>query len=560
VIHLATRHPHANTFHTLSASNLTKRFGGMLVLSRVSLIVAPGDRIGVVGPNGAGKSTLLKILAGVEEADEGRVVRSPASMTAGYLPQEPDVGPGETLLQYLARRSGVQDAERRMDAAAAAMAGVASPPPARIQAYTEALERFVALGGGDFEPRAAEAAARTGLRREALGLPVGVFSGGEGARVSLAALMLSRFDVLLADEPTNNLDFAGLDLLEEVIEGHPGGVVMVSHDRAFLSRTVRRVVEIDEHSRRTTEYPGGWEQYLREREDARRRAWEAYERYQEERARLLALARTKRTDAASGATRAKRRPKDPDKTLRNLKKEGAENLGAKAAQIDRRLDRLEKVEKPRESWQLRLTLAPGRRGGDVVARLEAAVVERGTFRLGPVDLEVGWGERVAVLGPNGSGKSTLLGAILGAAPLAAGRRWIGPGIVMGTMDQARELYSGPEPLVDRFSREAGLLQEEARTLLAKFGLGAHDVLRPCESLSPGERTRAVLAHLMAAGVNCLVLDEPTNHLDLPAIEQLQEALDTSTGTLLLVTHDRDFLEHLRVTRTVRLDGGHVVEG
>jgi ATPase subunit of ABC transporter with duplicated ATPase domains len=560
VIHLVPRHPTTSTFHTLSASNLTKRFGGMLVLSRVSLIVAPGDRFGVVGPNGAGKSTLLKILAGVEEPDEGRVVRSPATMTAGYLPQEPDVVPGETLLGYLARRSGVREAERRMDAAAVAMAGVTSPSPGSIQAYTEALERFVALGGGDFESSAAEAAVRTGLRPKALQLPVGALSGGEAARVSLAALMLSRFDVLLADEPTNNLDFAGLELLEEVIEGHPGGVVLVSHDRAFLARTVRTVVEIDEHSRRTTEYPGGWEQYLRERKDARRRAWEAYERYQEERARLLTLARTKRTNAVSGAVRAKRRPKDPDKFIRHGKKEGAENLGAKAAQIDRRVERLEKVEKPRESWQLRLTLAPASRGGDVVARLQGAVVERGSFRLGPVDLEVGWGERVAVLGPNGSGKSTLLGAILGSVPLAAGRRRIGPGILVGTMDQARELYSGPEPLVDRFSREAGLLQEEARTLLAKFGLGADDVLRPCGSLSPGERTRAVLAHLMAAGVNCLVLDEPTNHLDLPAIEQLEEALDTYTGTLLLVTHDRDFLEHLRVTRTIRLEAGRPVDG
>jgi ATPase subunit of ABC transporter with duplicated ATPase domains len=192
-----------------------------------------------------------------------------------------------------------------------------------------------------------------------------------------------------------------------------------------------------------------------------------------------------------------------------------------------------------------------------VARLDNAVVQRGSFRLGPVDLEVGWQDRLALLGPNGSGKSTLLGALLGTIPLDSGRRYLGPGVVIGEMDQRRDVFGGDERVIDAFVRRTGLLAEESRSLLAKFGLAADHVTRRGAALSPGERSRLVLAALMATGVNCLVLDEPTNHLDLAAIEQLEEALSGFDGTLLLVTHDRRFLESIAVTRTVEVEAGKV---
>ena len=181
------------------------------------------------------------------------------------------------------------------------------------------------------------------------------------------------------------------------------------------------------------------------------------------------------------------------------------------------------------------------------------MVERGSFRLGPLDLEIAWGDRLAILGPNGSGKSTLLAALLGRLPLAEGERWLGPSVVVGEIDQSRSRLSGDGTLLDAFTAESGMgSQAGARSLLAKFGLGAGHVLRPAASLTPGERTRATLAVLMARGVNCLVLDEPTNHLDLPAIEQLESALESYDGTLVLVTHDRRLLEAVHVDRTLTL--------
>ncbi|HYA68206.1 MAG TPA: ATP-binding cassette domain-containing protein, partial [Acidimicrobiales bacterium] len=218
------------------------------------------------------------------------------------------------------------------------------------------------------------------------------------------------------------------------------------------------------------------------------------------------------------------------------------------------------VDKPYEGWQLHLDLASTTRCGDMVARLSDAVVRRAHWQLGPVDLEVRWADRLAIVGPNGSGKTTLLGAVLGRVPLDGGERRLGPSVVIGELGQERQRFcEGNAPLLAGFLAAAGssMTDSEARSLLAKFALGASHVVRPASSLSPGERTRAELALLAARGTNCLVLDEPTNHLDLPAIEELERAPQRWEGTLLMVTHDRRLLETVRVTGRVELDDGRV---
>jgi ATPase subunit of ABC transporter with duplicated ATPase domains len=358
-------------------------------------------------------------------------------------------------------------------------------------------------------------------------------SGGEETRAALAAVLRGGFEVLLLDEPTNDLDFAGLGWLERSLAAHPGSVVVVSHDRAFLDRVVTRIVELDEWTRGTTEYSGGWSDYEAERERRRDRHYRRWEASVAERRRIeeqqRRMAEWERRGYGQG--RKKKKSKDVKRTY-----------GAKLRQV-------ETVEKPYEPWELHLSLAPAARSGQTVVRLEDAVVERGSFRLGPIDLAIGWGDRVAIAGANGSGKTTLLDALLGRIPLAAGTRWLGPGVVLGELEQDRAALTGPQTLLEVFrDYEEGT----ARTLLAKFGLGADDVLRPAASLSPGERTRAGLALLTARGVNCLVLDEPTNHLDVEAIEELERGLAGYDGTVILVTHDRRFLEVFAPGRTIEL--------
>jgi ATPase subunit of ABC transporter with duplicated ATPase domains len=539
----------------LRARGVTVVRGAATVLDGVDLVVPAGERIGVVGPNGVGKTTLLRVLAGELPLEKGWVVRTPPTATVGYLPQEPARSPAETIRAHVARRTGVAAAATDLDAATTALAAGHDGADER---YAVALERWLALGGPDLEARTSQVWSDLGLSDRLLDEPTASLSGGEAARASLAALLLARFDVFLLDEPTNDLDLDGLERLERWVTGlAAAAVVLVSHDRTFLARTVTRVVELDEFTRQATEYHGGWAGYVAEREATRRHAWERFEEYDEQRRTLARRAQREREWAAQGRARV-RHSDEPDKNIRAFRINQTEQLAGRAARTERAIERLDVVNKPREPWQLRLTVPSPGRSGDVVARLDGAVVERGSFRLGPIDLTIGAGERIALLGANGSGKTTLLDVLLGRDDLAAGRRSVGPSVVAGEVEQARDRLQGANPLLRAFQDETGWDAADVRTLLAKFGLVADHVTRPAATLSPGERTRASLALLMANGANTLVLDEPTNHLDLPAIEQLEAALDGFDGTLLLVTHDRSLLDQVRLTREIELVGGRIV--
>ncbi len=540
-----------STSFSLVARELARSRGGLTMLDGVDVTVGPRTRLGVVGPNGVGKTTLLRLLAGLDRPDRGSVTRAPPSVRVGYLPQEPERSDRETLLQFLGRRTGVQAAGAELERAAAALATRAVDAD---DEYARALDDYLAAGGPDFDARARATCADLGLPVSRLDAPTATLSGGQAARASLAAILVSRFDVFLLDEPTNDLDFAGLARLERFLDELAGGVVVVSHDRTFLERIVSRVLELDEHDRTGTEFGGGWLGYLEARTTARRHAEEEYATYRAQRTRLEERARTQRQWAVDGVRNATTRGTDHDKMQRDFRINASERQASKARATEHALARLDRVEKPWDGWDLRFTVAAAQRSGDVVLRLDGAVIERGDFRLGPVDLEIGWAERVAIVGPNGSGKTTLLRALLGDLALAAGERRIGPGVVVGEMDQARVAFGDDRALLDVFVAATGLLRGGARSLLAKFGLGADHVLRSAATLSPGERTRAVLARFAAQGVNCLVLDEPTNHLDLPAIEQLETALDLYDGTLLLVSHDRTLLDAVRVTRVITANG------
>ncbi len=303
---------------------------------------------------------------------------------------------------------------------------------------------------------------------------------------------------------------------------------------------MNRIVELEAGTRRVHEHTGGWTEYEAARERARAEHERAYVHWDGERRRFSDLHTRRRAEARAHGRGAGRR--------------GTNALSGKTRAAARRLERLDadRVEKPWQPWELRLELAPARRGGDLVVELAGAIVERGSFRLGPVDLHVAARDRVSIAGPNGSGKSTLLGALLGRIPLAAGERRTGPGSVFGELGQSRGRLDSGSSVIRAFCAETGLREGEARTLLAKLDLYADHVERPAASLSPGELTRAGLGLQIALGASCLVLDEPTNHLDLPAIEELEHALARFPGALLLVSHDRRFLERVGVDRVVEL--------
>jgi ATPase subunit of ABC transporter with duplicated ATPase domains len=538
---------------SLHARNVSLALGPRHVLVNVDLSLDPGHRIGLIGPNGVGKSTLLRVLAGAMRPDSGAVSLAPPSATVGYLDQEPERH-DETVGDYVGRRTGVVDAQTELDTATGALAAGATGADDR---YSVALDRWLALGAADLDVRVGEMWATLGLAERLLAQPMASLSGGEAARVSLAALMLSRFDVLLLDEPTNDLDLDSLDRLERFVIETNSAVALVSHDRQFLRRVVTDVAEFDEFSHQVSLFAGGYDAYLHEREVARQHAWQAWEDYDSKRSTLAQRSQREREWATQGLSRAKKKPDDNDKNIKAFKINQTEQLAGKAARTDRAIERLDVVEQPREAWDLRMTIAVAPRSGTLVASLGDAVVDRGAFRLGPVTMEVNYGERVVIVGPNGSGKSTLLDTLLGDVALSTGTQRLGASVQLGRLEQARTQFVGSDTTLAAFQAASGMVISEARTLLAKFGVGAEHVHRPAASLSPGERTRLVLALFMAVGCNCLVLDEPTNHLDLPAIEQIEQALDTFPGTVLLVSHDRVLLDRVRRTRTIEMSGGRI---
>ena len=546
---------------TLVAKNVAGGFAHRTLFEGLDVTVAPGDVVGVVGANGAGKSTLLRILAGDLEPLEGSV--SVADAFIGWLPQEHERVPGETVAAYIARRTGCAEATQAMEAAAAALADPDEESTDSDAAYSAALEHWLAAGAADLEERMPAVLAELGLDTDAVrpdSTLMTALSGGQAARVGLAALMLSRFDIVLLDEPTNDLDLDGLAQLENFVRDLRGGVVLVSHDREFLARSVTRVLELDLAQNTTTVFGGGYDSYLEEREVARRHRREQYEEFADKKDDLVARARVQREWSSQGVRNAMRKSPDNDKIRRRAATESSEKQAQKVRQMESRIARLEEVAEPRKEWVLEFTIAAAPRSSSVVATLDNAVVRQGDFVLGPVSIQVDAGERIGITGPNGAGKSTLLRLLLGRREPDEGRVSLGASIAIGEIDQARASFIGTERLIDRFEQLVPTwTTADVRTLLAKFGLRADHVERAVDDLSPGERTRAGLALLQARGTNVLVLDEPTNHLDLAAIEQLEQALESYDGALLLVTHDRRMLQNVRLDRRWLVDGGRVTE-
>ncbi|MDN5725235.1 MAG: ATP-binding cassette domain-containing protein [Propionibacteriales bacterium] len=391
---------------TLHAISVGASHGARQLFADLTWTVAPGDVWGLVGANGAGKSTLLGALAGRADGAEldGRITLAPPSATVGLLEQEPERFDGEDVVTFLRRRTGLARATAEMERLADAMA--AAPEEGQVaEDYALALDRWLALGGADLDDRIGPVAADIGLR-VALDATMTSLSGGEAARVGLAALLLQRYDILLLDEPTNDLDLAGLDRLERFVTESRAPLVVVSHDREFLARTTTGIVELDRIQQQVTVHEGGYESYLVERERARRRARQDYEDYQDKLDGLAQRARTQAAWADKGVRNARRKATDGDKHIIHAKVSRSEKQAAKVSQTERAIERLEEVAEPRKEWELQLTIASAPRSGTVVSTLDAAVVRRGLFTLGPITAQISFGDRIVITGANGAGNTT----------------------------------------------------------------------------------------------------------------------------------------------------------
>jgi ATP-binding cassette, subfamily F, member 3 len=530
----------------LTVHHLSKSFDFQNLFEDITFSLNAGERIGLIGPNGCGKTTLLRILAGVEHADSGHVRRDP-DLRIGYLTQGLAIDSTRTLGEVIGQAAD-SAAALEDDLAAAAAALVQRPADREAQARYDDLLRRIQAGTTSSPAVTLAALGLNGIPEET---PVGQLSGGQQTRLALALTLLGDPQLLLLDEPTNHLDIAMLEWLEDWLSACPCAVLLVSHDRAFLDRSVTRILEMDPHTRRSREYAGNYSAYLAQRQAEIEKQWSAYQdqqleirRMRQDVTRLKEQAAYTERQASSvrigGGIMKQKGYKDYQ---RSIAKKVAKKATSRQKKLDRYLEADERVEKPQRDWQMKLAFGDAAHHSHWAIRLEQLSVGYRTDLplLHDLSLEVRPGQRVVLTGPNGSGKTTLLRTIGGQLSPLAGEVRLGVSTRLGYMTQDQSSLdmssTAVETVMPYFATET-----EARTFLAYFLFTGDEPLKPNALFSFGQRARLMLALLVAGGCNCLLLDEPVNHLDIPSRAQFEQALASFDGAVLAVLHDRYFIE------------------
>ena len=537
----------------LRVAGISKSYGARPVLTDVSFVLNRGECLGIVAPSGAGKTTLLRILAGQETADHGSVEIGGAA-ALGYVAQGHHGQRGLTAGQAFPELFAADQQQRELSDIAEAMASDAAPD--QMERLNQAYEKVLAALSSAVNADQVEAARRDlALRLVTAGELLDTLSGGEQTKLALLSLVASAPTVLLLDEPGNNLDSVGLAWLTDYVLGFAGVVVLVSHDRALLDDLCTSILALDPHTGRAEMFAGNYSDFANEQALRLDQQWDRYHRQEE---------RRERVEVAINGLKG-RALRIENSTIHFHYRKRAAKVARRAVTLQRRLRReldATTVDKPHAlPFRVRADIATGPRAGRrMVAAdgLSAGYGEQPLLR--DVDLEVGWGERIAITGPNGSGKTTLLRLLMGEVPAQSGRIYRAPGLHAGYLPQQSQLVverSGRTAL-DVIRGTVALDEGEARRFLHRFLFTTDQVFTPLSALSYGERRRLELAKLVVEGANLLLLDEPTNHLDIAAREAIEVALEGFEGALVVVSHDRYFIERTASTVLSLRDGKLVV--
>jgi len=531
----------------IQVKNIHKSFGSRILLVNASFSVEEGDKVALVGDNGSGKTTLLKMIAGLEELDSGKI-KLAKNLRLGYLPQDTSVAGEETISEHIRGLLGIDKLEEEMTKLSSNL-----HQTDQTQKYNQLREEYLRLDGYTFESRLKAIISGFGLSDKDINKSLSALSSGQKSKVALAGVLLRGVDLLLLDEPTNNLDLPALIWLEEFIRQIPAACIIVSHDRLFLDRTAKKIFRLDSRRKTLTVSGGTYSDYLARltKEEARQET--EYLLQQKEVKRLTETAQKKRQSSEKGSHW---QGSDGDKLLKGFKRERAGQSAGVAKAIEKRIDQMVTIEKPFEANDFAIPLEAETGSGRHHLSLDEVVAGYlDGFRVGPLSLNIPYGNRLGIIGLNGSGKSTLLKTIAGELPSLSGEIKVGSSVKMGNLMQEHETLPRSLPLLECVMKQAGLDRQRSYAKLAKFGFDKSRVEQLVGTLSPGERARLLLAVFSARSVNVLILDEPTNHLDLPALQALEKTLSTYTGTVILVSHDRYFLEQAKLDFTYILTGG-----
>ncbi len=520
----------------LTVHHISKSYNLNPILKDVSFSLNPGEKVGLVGPNGSGKSTLLRIISGEELPDEGYIHLSPGNLRLGYLPQGFDLGANLTFGQFIQEIADDPEMlEEELEALAIELA--ANPEQQELQtAYDDLLQR---LQQPSIVGRLSAILAAFQLDSIKENQRVSTFSGGQKTRLSTALVLLSNPQLLILDEPTNHLDITMLEWLEDWLLGFKGGVLIVTHDRTFLERTVTRILAIDPRNQSLRSFEGAYTDYLEQINREYEKQWAEYKDEVTEIRRMKQdIARTKEQARQVEITSTSREP-----GVRRYAKKVAVKAKSREKKLDRFLKSDDRVEKPKAGWQIKIAFdSPDHLGKDVLSLQNLTIGYPGYDPLlTNVNIHVQSGQRIALTGPNGGGKTTLIRTILGQLEPMDGEVHIGSSVSIGYMSQEQETLDLEAIPVEIIQSVAPYNHTETRNFLHYYLFSGDDALRPVKYLSYGERSRLLLARLVAKGCNLLLLDEPINHLDIPSREQFETALKSFDGTVLAVVHDRYFI-------------------
>ncbi len=535
----------------IKVKKLQKSFGSLTVLFDVSFSLGRGQKVALVGHNGTGKTTLMRILAGLEQPDAG-IVEIAKSANIGYLAQDTSLTTDVTIIDHLRSVAGIDVLEHEIQRLSPEL-----DKPEIAAQYEEALRRYEYADGYTFRHRAEAMLLGFGLSDVELDRPISQLSSGQKSKVALIGILLKGVDILLLDEPTNNLDIPALVWLEDFLIRSSATCIIVSHDRRFLDKITTSILDLDWHTHTLTVTGGSYSDYILASESKIARQSEEYSRQQEEIERLTARARESKASALKGASWS---PSDNDKFLRGFKRDKAAKASKVAKSIEKRIEQMDKVERPFAKKPFAIPLDIETKAGNRDISLRDVVATNGrNFSIGPLSLEIAFGERVAILGNNGVGKSTLLNAISGRIKPTSGTIKMGSSVRIGNMMQEHDSLPRESPVLDYFSATTGLDLRDSHSGLAQFGFDERMARMPIGALSPGGRARLLLALFSTQSVNVLILDEPTNHLDIEALQALEETLGTYQGTVIMVTHDRFFLETSKLDTTYVLSDGNLTK-
>jgi ATP-binding cassette subfamily F protein 3 len=524
----------------LQVSNLSKRYGDDVILDSVSFVVNPGDLVGLIGPNGCGKTTLFRCILGEERPERGSIILSPPDLRLGYLAQGLEYAPDDTLEDLLPIRSRRRQAEAEVARLAEAITSASGEAQAALlDAYATALAELESLSHKRGSHQAETVLAGLGLEGLSFDTPVEILSGGQKTRLGLARVLLSEPQLLLLDEPTNHLDIGALEWLEAWLGHFRDAALIVSHDRAFLDRTVNCILDLDPIEHNVVEYVGNYSAYIETWEKRHAKQWAQWRDRQAEVRRIKQdIARTKNQARSVELTTTPGQP-----GVRRLAKKVAKKAKSREKKLERYLESDERVEKPRLTWRMKLEFEDMPQSGQNVLTLEdVAMGFEGLPLFSGVNEILRQGERVALIGPNGAGKTTLLRLITGELTPTAGRIRLGSNVRLGYYAQEQETLDESQNAFQAIRAVAPLGETEARGFLHYFLFTGDDVFVPIGDLSYGERARLTLAVLVAQGCNLLLLDEPINHLDIPSRERFEQAMRAYEGTVVAVVHDRFFIE------------------